>query len=125
MGNDLVRTNNQPAELRRGILARIFGAVDHQIEVDKMRSEYELAKLFITLDTQLRRQRRQAALYLEATALEDRAVKEIVKAQKLEEIRDQIDELFGEHDPLTAAVLKDRVRQIYSNGKPRKRHCRG
>jgi hypothetical protein len=124
MANELVRTNNQPAELRRGILARIFGAIDHQIEVDKMRSEYELTKMFITLDTQLRRQRRQAQLYLEVTALEDRAVREIVKAQKLEEIQDGIDEIFG-HDPLTAAVLKDRVRCIYTNGKPRRRHCRG
>ena len=125
MANALVPMGNQLPEPRRGILARILGAVDHQIEVDKMRSEYELTKMFITLDTQIRRQRRQAQLYLEVTALEDRAVKEIVKAQKLEEMRDQIDELFGEHDPHTAAVLKDRVRHIYNNGKPRKRRCRG
>jgi hypothetical protein len=115
--------NDQPPE-RRGILASIFGAVDNQLALDRLRADYELAKLEITLDANLKRHRRQAAFYLEATALEDRAVKEIVKAQKREEICDQIDELF-DHDPLTAAVLRDRVRGIYNNRKARKWRCKG
>jgi hypothetical protein len=124
MANALVPMHNQPPEPRRGILARIFNAVDNQIALDRLRADYELAKLEITLDANIKRHRRQAEIYLEATALEDRAVKEIVKARKREEICDQIDELF-DHDLLTADVLKDRVRGIYNHRKARKWRCRG
>lgn len=119
----LIPMNDQPPE-RRGILARLFSVVDAQNARDRLRADFQLAQLEITLDAQLKRHRRQAEFYLEVTALEDRAVKEIVKAQKREEIADQIDELF-DHDPLTAAVLKDRVRCIYSHRKARKRQYRG
>lgn len=119
----LLPTSEQLPEPRRGIFARIFVPQEPQSDMDRLRAEHALARLAIELDADLTRHRRKASYYLEATALEDRAVKEIVKAQKLEEIQDTIDELF-DHDPLAAAVLKDRVRQIYNNGKPRKRHCR-
>jgi hypothetical protein len=122
--NALVPANNQPPALRRGILARIFGPGDDQNAMERLRSDHALARLAIELDADLTRHRRKAHYFLEVTALEDRAIKEIVKAQKREEILDSIDELF-DHDPLTAAVLKDRVRHIYNQHKPRKRHCRG
>ena len=124
MSNALVPMNGQPPEPRRGLLARIFSAADNQVALDRLRDDYEVARLAITLDANIKRHRRQAQFYLDLTALEDRAVREIVKAQKREEILDTIEELF-EYDPLTAAVLKDRVRHIYNNGKPKKRHCRG
>jgi hypothetical protein len=94
VNNALVPANNQAHEQRRGLLARIFGPGDDQNAMERLRSDHALARLAIELDADLTRHRRKAHYYLEVTALEDRAVKEIIKAQKREEILDTIDELW-------------------------------
>jgi hypothetical protein len=109
----LVPMHDQSPEPRRGILARVFGATDEQNAMERLRADHALARLEIELATDLKRHRRRAEQYLEVTALEDRAMKEIAKEQRRREILEHLDELFDD-DPLTAELLKVRVRRIFN-----------
>lgn len=111
MDQSLVAVTGQPPE-RPGLLARIFGATDAQVV--RLKAEHALARLAIELDADLKRHRRKAHHYLEITALEDQAMKEITKAQQERNILDGIDEIFFD-DPILSAVLKARVRAIFNH----------
>jgi hypothetical protein len=53
---------------------------------------------------------------LEITAFEDKAISAIAKQQKLDDLCDQIDELYVD-DPLTGLVLTARIKEIYRGSK--------
>ena len=80
--------------------------------LQRLHEEHAIARRSIELDADLKRHRRKAGDYLELSALEDRAVKEIAKKMKLDDLLEQVDELYA-HEPMTALVLKAKIKEIY------------
>ena len=117
-------SQDTPVE-RRGFLGRFFTHENghEKSEMQRLNEEHALSRRAIQLDADLARCRRQAAHYLEITAFEDQAMKEIAKQQRLDDLCAQIDDLF-EDDPMAALVLTARIKEIYrgsKNGHGRKR----
>lgn len=113
MAKAVIPSNDQPPEPRRGLLARIFSVHDDDNAMERLRADHALARLAIELDADLKRHRRKAQHYLEVTALEDRAAKEIAKVERFRDICEAMDEIFAD-DPVNAAVFKARVRAIFN-----------
>jgi hypothetical protein len=102
-----------PSDHRRNFLARIFGTTEIQSAAERLRAEHALARLAVELDTDLIRHRRKAQHYLQVTALEDRAAKEIAKVLRRRDLLEEIDDLFSD-DLISASVLRARVRAIFT-----------
>lgn len=98
---------------RRHFLARIFGTTEIQSQAERLRAEHALARLAVELDADLIRHRRKAQHFLEVTALEDRATKEMAKVIRRRDLLQEIDDLFYD-DVVSASVLRERVRAIFS-----------
>jgi hypothetical protein len=105
---------------RRGFLGRFFANENghEKTEMEKLEEEHALARRAIQLDADLARCWRQAAHYLEITAFEDKAIAVIAKQQKLDDLCDQIDEIF-EDDPMIGLVLRARIKEIYRGSRHR------
>jgi hypothetical protein len=108
-------SGGQFPEARRGLLARIFAPLDvrFQDEADRLRAEHALLSLSVELSADLQRKKRQANHYLEVTALEDRAAKEVAKVLRCREACENIEDIFPD-DPIVAELLKIRVRKIFN-----------
>jgi hypothetical protein len=111
-----------PSQQRPGILARIFRATETYNEVERMKAEHALARLAVELDVDLIRHRRKAQHYLEVTALEDRAAKEMAKVIRRRDLLQEIDDLFYD-DVMSASVLRARVRAIFNGRNGHHSHC--
>jgi hypothetical protein len=113
MTKALVPFQGDPPERRRGILARLFGTIDLQNEVEALKAEHTLVRLAIELNADLTRHRRKAELYLAATKAEDRAATVVAREVKRREILEGIDILFAD-DPVAGELLKAHVRAIFN-----------
>jgi hypothetical protein len=105
-------------DARRGFLGRFFTHENghEKTTMEKLIEEHTLARRAIQLDADLARCRRQAAHFLEITAFEDKAIAAITKQQKLDDLCEQINELFAD-DPMTGLVLTARIKEIYRGSK--------
>lgn len=110
---------------RRKLFGRFFQSENgtDNYALQRLNDEHAIARHGIQIEADLARCRRQAGIYLELSKLEDMAVKEIAKKQKLDDLLEQVDELYA-HDPMTALVLKAKIKEIYRGSNHGSNHKR-